>query len=800
MAFHVACPITCQRICFCTLGFPEALRTEDGRRGFLEDVCRLEELLPDPWFLRAGCRWTVQVPVPKVHVGAGRSIEQGIGENGAVVAAGAASGEEALSLQMKRAAFQKKAVEASLAAEDYARRLEAGEVADASGEASKEVMCRLCYSGENEGTDRAARMLSCRNCGKKYHRSCLKNWAQHRDPKKFMFCKRCDRAYHSYCQHPPHKNVTSGPYMCPNHTRCHSCGSTVPGNGPSTRWFLSYTCCDACGRLFVKGNYCPVCLKVYRDSEPTPMVCCDVCQRWVHCQCDGIRFVRDIDDAIQELWRRRDMVDRAQIASLRAAAGLTQDAVSISPYSDDEECHVTLSRNEGKSLKFSLKGLPISKDQGKSYSKNVKQYKKIIKRKDMQVQSHRIVNLYQKSDLLPGEKSLQDDMISEKADNTNSERAEGGDILVCVSPVIGARNCPTDQVVEENIRNHDDKTSKSAQISHTRIKSLDYEINQKLSCQSETGKGKKLVIHLSSRNRNVADTPKLENSSGHREQDSSTVLGNEETNQQRLKLTCSSELHGGAIKLDDKQSGSFDATSPSKRLIRRSKESSLFKCKLESDLNLSNHKVTGEWATQASESKPVGKIHEKKNKIETSTVVESESAFNNETVLWRKNTNTSGGGNSMNVPSPAPLTSKPFLKVTFKTSSLENRISWASQSEEETKNFIKGQRSKRKRSSLVLEKGAVTDDQSSNAFFCRDNPMDQEMDARILKKLGKDAIGKKVEVYEALDSSWHRGVVIGTVRGTSALSVSLDDGRNVTLEFGKHQVRFISQKSKLSKR
>lgn len=122
------CPCS-QRICFCTLGFPEALRTEDGRRGFLEDVCRLEELLPDPWFLRAGCRWTVQVPVPKVHVGAGRSIEQGIGENGAVVAAGAASGEEALSLQMKRAAFQKKAVEASLAAEDYARRLEAGEVA-----------------------------------------------------------------------------------------------------------------------------------------------------------------------------------------------------------------------------------------------------------------------------------------------------------------------------------------------------------------------------------------------------------------------------------------------------------------------------------------------------------------------------------------------------------------------------------------------------------------------------------------------------------------------------------------------
>ena len=95
------------------------------------------------------------------------------------------------------------------------------------------------------------------------------------------------------------QNVTNGPYLCPKHTRCHSCGSGVPGSGHSTRylskrmrlikftsdllsmsllpdvpcfsitfwiwvprWFLGYTCCDACGRLFVKGNYCPVCLKV----------------------------------------------------------------------------------------------------------------------------------------------------------------------------------------------------------------------------------------------------------------------------------------------------------------------------------------------------------------------------------------------------------------------------------------------------------------------------------------------------------------------------------------------------------
>lgn len=35
----------------------------------------------------------------------------------------------------------------------------------------------------------------------------------------------------------------------------------------SIRWFLSYTNCDACGRLFVKGKYCPVCLKVVRKTK-----------------------------------------------------------------------------------------------------------------------------------------------------------------------------------------------------------------------------------------------------------------------------------------------------------------------------------------------------------------------------------------------------------------------------------------------------------------------------------------------------------------------------------------------------
>lgn len=31
------------------------------------------------------------------------------------------------------------------------------------------------------------------------------------------------------------QNVGHGPYLCPTHTKCHSCGSSVPGNGLSVR-------------------------------------------------------------------------------------------------------------------------------------------------------------------------------------------------------------------------------------------------------------------------------------------------------------------------------------------------------------------------------------------------------------------------------------------------------------------------------------------------------------------------------------------------------------------------------------
>jgi len=66
----------------------------------------------------------------------------------------------------------------------------------------------------------------------------------------------------------------------------------------------------------------------------------------------------------------------------------------------------------------------------------------------------------------------------------------------------------------------------------------------------------------------------------------------------------------------------------------------------------------------------------------------------------------------------------------------------------------------------------------------------------ILMKLGKDAVGKRVEVYQPFDTTWHKGSVIGMGKQPSTFIVHLDDSREETIELGKQSVRFISQNKK----
>ncbi|XP_022756808.1 uncharacterized protein LOC111304502 isoform X2 [Durio zibethinus] len=837
MAFHVACPITCRRICFCSLGFPRNLHSPNSKNGFLQEVIRIEDFLKDPWGVRVSREGTVLVPVPKVA-----PVPAGDGGGGGGV--GAVQEAASVSPQAKRLALQRKAAAAMVAAEDYARRVESGDIAVASkspaieeqGQSNTNVMCRMCFMGENEGSERARRMLSCRKCGKKYHRSCLKSWAQHRDlfhwsswtcpycrtcevcrstgdPTRLMFCKRCDGAYHCYCQHPSHKNVTSGPYLCPKHTRCHSCGSNVPGNGLSVRWFLGYTCCDACGRLFVKGNYCPVCLKVYRDSESTPMVCCDVCQRWVHCHCDGISDekylqyqvdgnlqykcatcrgecyqVTDLEDAVQELWKRRDMADRDLIASLRAAVGLpTQEEIfSISPYSDDEENGPVMLKNEfGRSLKFSLKGIADkSPKKNKEYGKKSSS-KKYPKKKAYQAS---LISKGESQLSFEGNLDIQSQgysLAEDRNDETAPQINEGQDIS---SPVAGI--CSTNQpgvlkhkLVDEVMVSDEDRTSHVLKIKSNKSHDFDSgDDNGKQGSKSKTVKAKKLVINLGARKINVTNSPMSDASSFQREQNVISYNGDR-----------------------------VDHSTKSRGLKIAGREGKLIKFgKIRSDIPELRSKVIAANSSDGYGIVPLEhtRIASGKGSFDGSRLAAAPSGevstLRGGKVMLGKHlqdrSDMYGESNEDYVRTPVlnslPKDPKPSLKFKLKKPNLENQNSQVHSEEE--KSYIKGQRSKRKRPSPLMEKSLFNEDEDLDVTQShQDSLMDDMMAASwVLEKLGKDAIGKKVEIHQASDNSWHKGAVTNIIEGTSTLSVRLDDGRVKTLELGKQGVRFVLQKQK----
>ncbi|XP_020553450.1 uncharacterized protein LOC105173340 isoform X2 [Sesamum indicum] len=876
MAFHVACPITCRRICFCALGFPGRLRSEKGKNDFLEEVARVEQFLNDPWLIKATENATVQVKVPKVIVS--QAPPPPPPQFAAVVSVGGGEDEAAAmaaaSAQVKRAALQKQAAAASMVAEDYARRFESGDLAtsvkDAAGEeqgqSTTKIMCRLCFSGENEGSERARKMLSCNSCGKKYHRNCLKAWSQHRDlfhwsswtcpscricevcrrtgdPNKFMFCKRCDGAYHCYCQQPPHKNVGHGRYLCPKHTKCHSCSSSVPGNGLSVRWFLGYTCCDACGRLFVKGNYCPVCLKVYRDSESTPMVCCDICQRWVHCPCDGIsdakymQFqvdgnlqyvcptcrgeccqIRNLEEAVQELWRRRDEADKDLIASLRAAAGLPteEEIFDISPFSDDEESGPILKNEYSRSLKFSLKGLGDksprkSKEHGKKSSN-----KKYGKKKGNETSIIGGIDAYQS---IGGNA---DGPFGYNTGDIKNEEMQFSGELASLSPVAGDLTEGVSAANEAAVSKHknvDEVTTTNVTKASRTIK-IKSSKSHGLNTREETGtnnggpkttQGPKLVIHLGGRSRNATSPPRSEGSSFKRGQELPSSNGAEDTSQ--LKHPEYIDRPDTGSKFGDSKGHKIDHTDQKKGPKLREKDSHLIKFKnANSELSIISSKLTGGEFADGYESvspKNTYSILGKRGTEDSASVRSgSEVPVSRRTkyssVKPAEDSPISGDliDDNSSIPSISQASTKdrkPFLKFKIPKNSNNGNQNVPSSFSNVTQNplplpgkeeitYTRGQRSKRRRPGQGDE----------DASQWREDTMKDFTDANwILQKLGKDAAGKRVEVHQASNNSWHRGTVVEVFEGTSVVSIALDDGKKTkSFELGKQGIRFVSQKQK----
>ncbi|XP_065031394.1 uncharacterized protein LOC103974954 isoform X3 [Musa acuminata AAA Group] len=683
-------------------------------------------------------------------------------------------------------------------------------------------MCRICFSGEIEGSEKAMKMLLCKSCNRKYHRSCLKTLVEHRDlfhwslwscpacricevcrrtgdPNKLMYCKRCDGAYHCYCQHPPHKNVSRGPYLCPKHTRCHSCGSTVSGSGLSTRWFLGYTCCDACGRLFVKGNYCPICLKVYRDSETTPMVCCDVCERWVHCLCDSIsdekyqQFqadqnlqykcaacrgdcyqVEDIDDAVRELWKRKDIADNDLIASLRAAAGLPSHEVtySISPYSGDEQSGPIILKNDNnKPLKFSLKGIS---DKSSEYE-NTTSNKKQVKKKGYWIKLvGKTEEAYPELDKQDETRSLECRYRDQNIDEMTTFRPDGPDILSSSAARDpngnGVKSCTNqlgtfDQSMAKEPASSNADMIPKVKIKSSKLQGLHFkECADKSANKIETTRSTKLVIHIGSINRNASNSPKSETSSCHKDQDLVNCFGAKMVNANVMRTP----KHGVKEKTKVKIGKVYVKPQKSNGNVTD-----------ECDLNATDLSVErmneANFAAENDTTERSNKVCQKKHSAD----------------IYVKPQRDSSEMSPSDFTSSSSKDLKTSLKLKFKNPCFEQKSSWAPHGEED--NTVKGQRSKRKRPSTE-KMGGWQDDRSSKLHL--ENLIDEAMDANwILQKLGKDAIGKRVEV-QPTNSSWHQGVVIDVNQSTSSLSVHLDDGRSTLLELGKQGLRFISQKQR----
>jgi len=187
-----------------------------------------------------------------------------------------------------------------------------------------DALCGICLKGSDSNKKGLPEdLIHCSQCENSGHPSCLdmnqqlvaviqsypwqcmecKTCVICRDPfdeDKMLFCDECDRGYHSFCV--GLKQIPVGRWTCDMCGMCASCLRRSPGEGPTSRWKHEYTkprdgsevqflqtLCTACSRLFRAGNFCPVCLKVYRNDESDlPMVCCDTCDRWVHTDCDGI--------------------------------------------------------------------------------------------------------------------------------------------------------------------------------------------------------------------------------------------------------------------------------------------------------------------------------------------------------------------------------------------------------------------------------------------------------------------------------------------------------------------------------
>ncbi|XP_070548619.1 histone-lysine N-methyltransferase 2A-like isoform X1 [Ptychodera flava] len=167
------------------------------------------------------------------------------------------------------------------------------------------TVCFLCAStGKHE-------LVYCNVCCEPFHEFCLEDdekpleghadtWCCRRckfcqvcgRQQNLLQCDKCHNTYHAEClgpNYPTKPTKRKKVWICTKCVRCKSCGATTPGQSFNAQWSHDFSLCQDCGKLFDKGNYCPLCQQCYTDDDyESKMMQCASCESWVHSKCEGL--------------------------------------------------------------------------------------------------------------------------------------------------------------------------------------------------------------------------------------------------------------------------------------------------------------------------------------------------------------------------------------------------------------------------------------------------------------------------------------------------------------------------------
>ncbi|KAI3739920.1 hypothetical protein L2E82_30333 [Cichorium intybus] len=377
-----------------------------------------------------------------------------------------------------------------------------------------------------------------------------------------------------------------------------------------------------------------------------------------------------------------------------------EEIFQISPYSDSDNDGPPLKKEYGHSLKFSLKGV-VDKSPKKTKDSSKKSFKKHGKEKGQSdVQSIG---------------SITGDYKDEDVESYKNSEIDGFKSKL-VNEVSGVFK---DKMKNYNQLGNVDESGKEA----VKFKEI---------------KGRKLVIHLGARNKNMTNSSDAELS----------TYNGEDTVQQRPKENYLDML-ANSSKLSDVEGDDINQDDEIEIEEKSRGKGGIFitnKNPKQSDVNIEKTRVSF-GKRSANRSVTPGSASEKLN--------------------------------------------KPSLRLKFKNPYSDDQSSWATPGEED-KSFVKGQRSKRKRPLTFMDKGVGNLNENKDKDI-----MGEMMDAKwIIQKLGKHSVGKIVEVHQPSNNSWHKGTIIEFHEDTSTVLVTLDDGKAMNVDLGKQGIRFVSKKQR----